>query len=52
MRKVNVSAREKFISLALATGKKTLNVEDIWAMCNAADLKYPQWFTYIITYMR
>ena len=45
MRKVNVSAREKFISLALATGKKTLNVEDIWAICNEADLKYPQWFT-------
>jgi MoxR-like ATPase len=45
MRKVNVSARERFISLALATGKKTLNVEDIWAICNEADLKYPQWFT-------
>ena len=22
-----------------------MNVEDIWAICNEADLKYPQWFT-------
>ena len=45
MRTVNVAARQKFISLALATGKNTLNVEDIWSICNEHDLKYPQWFT-------
>ena len=44
MRTVDASAREKFISLALATGKKTFSRQEVKDICKENALGFPQWF--------
>ena len=44
MRTVDASAREKFISLALATGKKTFSRQEVKDICKENALSFPQWF--------
>jgi hypothetical protein len=44
MRTVNTEIREKFISLANATGKPLLSLAEIKDICVENDLSLPQWF--------
>ena len=44
MRTVDASAREKFISLATATGKKTFSRQEVKDICKENSLGFPQWF--------
>jgi hypothetical protein len=44
MRTVNTEIREKFISLANATGKPLLSLAEIKDICVENDLSIPQWF--------
>lgn len=44
MRTVNTEIREKFISLANATGKPVLSLAEIKDICVENDLSLPQWF--------
>ena len=38
-------AREKFLSLLIATGKSIVTTKELLDLCEANDLKEPQWFT-------
>lgn len=40
-----IEAREKFLSLLVATGKVVVTKQDIRNLCEANDMKVPQWFT-------
>lgn len=44
MRTVNTQIREKFLSLATATGKPLLSLAEIKDICVENDLSLPQWF--------
>ena len=44
MRTVQTDKREKFLSLAAATGKTVLTLQDIENICSENDVKKPQWF--------
>jgi len=43
--RINVETRERFVKLAIATGKNVLKLQDIKDICETNDLKWPQWFT-------
>ena len=43
--RINVEAREKFVKLAIASGKNVLKLQDIKDICEVNDLKWPQWYT-------
>jgi hypothetical protein len=38
-------SREKFLALLIATGKATVTTKELLDLCEANDLKEPQWFT-------
>lgn len=40
-----IEIREKFLSLLSATGKTVVTKQDIRTLCEANDMKVPQWFT-------
>jgi hypothetical protein len=40
-----IEVREKFLNLLAATGKTVVSKQDIRALCEANDMKVPQWFT-------
>jgi hypothetical protein len=44
MRTVNTEIREKFLSLASATGKSVLSLNEIKDLCAENDLSLPQWY--------
>jgi len=44
MRTVNTAIREKFLSLAAATGKSVLSLNEIKDICSENDMSLPQWF--------
>ena len=44
MRTPNITSRQKFITLALSTGKNTLTRQEIKFICDENKLGYPQWF--------
>ena len=44
MRGIQVDKREKFISIASATGKNILTLQDIKDLCAENDIKLPQWY--------
>lgn len=44
MRTVNTAIREKFLSLASATGKSVLSLNEIKDICSENDMSLPQWF--------
>jgi MoxR-like ATPase len=44
MRGIQVDKREKFISIASATGKNILTLQDIKDLCVENDIKLPQWY--------
>ena len=44
MRTVNTEIREKFLSLASATGKSVLSLSEIKDICLENDMSLPQWF--------
>ena len=44
MRTVNTEIREKFLSVAAATGKSVLSLNEIKDLCAENDLSLPQWY--------
>jgi hypothetical protein len=44
MRGIQVDKREKFISIASASGKNILTLQDIKDLCAENDIKLPQWY--------
>ena len=44
MRNVNLSAREKFVKVAVKTGKEVLTLQELRALCDKNGLTFPQWY--------
>lgn len=42
--RIKIELREKFIKLAQNTGKSVLSLQELKDICEAHDLKFPQWF--------
>ena len=50
MRNVNLSAREKFVKVAVKTGKEVLTLQELRALCDKNGLTFPQWYAKDMNY--
>ena len=50
MRNVKVDVREKFIDVAISTGKEILTLQELRDLCENNDLKFPQWYAKDMNY--
>jgi MoxR-like ATPase len=50
MRGVKVDVRQKFINVAIATGKEILTLQELRDLCESNDLKFPQWYAKDMNY--
>lgn len=50
MRKVNESVRDRFIRIAVDTGKDILTLQELRDLCESNDLNFPQWYAKDMNY--
>jgi hypothetical protein len=50
MRKMNESVRDRFIRIAVDTGKDVLTLQELRELCESNDLNFPQWYAKDMNY--